>query len=150
MSSIVALFHRDIVLKGCLVCTVFLFSACASASKQETIRLEQAQVYSDINQLLGDNACSTAVDCGVLPIGRKACGGPASYLAYGKSIGEDKISELKQLADRTRELDQTLNQENGLMSTCVFLSEPALVCANSRCATSEESVNSIGIKTEIQ
>lgn len=143
MSPIVAFSQAGIILKICVVCTVFLFSACASASKQDTIRLEQAQLDSNMNELLGDNACSTSADCAVLPIGQKACGGPAGYLAYANSLGEDKIAELKRLAERTKGLDQKLNQKAGLISTCVYLSEPALVCENSRCATSDEPVNLI-------
>ena len=148
---LIAVFSKkSTFLRTALACSMLLFTACASASKQETIQAEQKAVYSSMNDMVADNSCSTAADCAVVAVGNKACGGPVSYMAYSMLIGDDKITELKKLAERTKALDKQLNQLSGMMSTCVFHSEPALVCEDNRCATSYESNNSIGVKGEIQ
>lgn len=138
------------MLKLSVACSMLFFSACVSASKEEKLHSEQQQVYSQMKALLSDKSCSTVADCGVIPVGNMACGGPASYMAYSISMGEDKISELKALAERTKQLDKKLNKISGMMSPCVYHSEPALVCENNICATSYEPSNSIGVKSDVQ
>ena len=150
MSPILTISKRGIAFKFSLIFSMLFFSACTTASEQESSRIEQEQVYSKIDELLSDKSCSTSADCGVLPVGNKACGGPSGYKVYSTLIGDDKISQVKALAERTKQFDKKRNDLGGIMSTCVFLSEPALVCENNLCATSNEAKDLGWLKHEIR
>ena len=150
MSSIVEKFKAVSAFKfSLIICTLF-FSAYTTASEQENSRLELKQVYSKIGDLLSDKRCVTSSDCGALPVGNKACGGPSTYKVYSKLIGDDKISQLQELAQHTKQLDNKRNDFGGIVGTCVFISEPALVCENSLCVIDKDAQNSRGLKTEIR
>ncbi len=127
-----------------------LFSGCVTGSEEGKLRAEQAQVYSQMNDLLSDKSCSSASDCAITPVGSMACGGPASYLAYSQAIGKDKIAELIHLAERSKEVDSKLNALNKLMSPCVYHSAPTLVCENNQCATRYEPNGQLGVPMGVE
>jgi len=121
------------------------------ASQATKLKTEQEQVYSKMSELVSVNACQTSADCALIPVGNMACGGPASYMAYSTGIGSERISALKNLAERSKELDTKLNALSQMMGACVFHSAPGLVCENNMCATKYEktSPNNL-IQTDIE
>jgi len=141
------------------VISTLVFSACVSSSEQDgqtdseagQLRHEQERVYSKMSEITINNSCNTSADCAIIAVGNMACGGPSSYMAYSTiSMGEEVVSELKNLAERTKKLDTKLNTLNQTMSPCIFNSPPTLICENNKCATSNTQGNPQGLKSDIQ
>jgi hypothetical protein len=88
-----------------------------------------------IQALVGKAACTSDSQCQVLPIGAKACGGPASHLAY--STAHTDAAELQALAERYHAEQQAGNQRSGMVSTCRMVPTPVASCRASTCQLGE-------------
>jgi hypothetical protein len=88
-----------------------------------------------IHALVGKAECTSDSQCQVLPIGAKACGGPASHLAY--STAQADATELQALAERYRADQQAGNQRSGMVSTCRMLPTPVASCRANTCQLGE-------------
>ena len=88
-----------------------------------------------IQALVGKAACTSDSQCQVLPIGAKACGGPASHLAY--STAHTDAAELQALAERYHAEQQAGNQRSGMVSTCRMLPTPLASCRANTCQLGE-------------
>ena len=107
--------------------------ACAKPEDASSQSLEAriAKLDTDIRTAIGTASCTTDAQCAVIPIGQKACGGPAAYLAYSTQ-GTD-LPALKRLATRHTDASKEFNKTSGRMSDCMVLAEPAAVCRAGRC-----------------
>lgn len=90
-----------------------------------------ARLLAQIRTEIGDVPCSHDAQCRTLPIGARACGGPAAWWAW---------SEVNARADRLRDWAQQLEQiererhsREGLLSTCVVVPDPGASCVARRC-----------------
>jgi len=90
-----------------------------------------AGTLARIQALVGKAECSDDSQCKVLPIGAKACGGPASYLAW--STATPGSAELPALAERYRAEQQASNTSSGRISTCSIVPEPQVACRANTC-----------------
>jgi len=88
-----------------------------------------------IQALVGKAACTSDSQCQVLPIGAKACGGPASHLAY--STANTDAAELQALAKRYHAEQQAGNQRSGIVSTCRMVPTPVASCRANTCQLGE-------------
>ena len=88
-----------------------------------------------IHALVGKAECTSDSQCGVLPIGARACGGPSSHLAY--STAHADAAELQALAERYRGEQQAANQRSGMVSTCRMLPTPLASCRANTCQLGE-------------
>ncbi|MFC5480673.1 hypothetical protein [Massilia suwonensis] len=88
-----------------------------------------------IQALIGKAECSSDSQCQVLPIGAKACGGPASHLAY--STAKTDAGALQALAERYKTEQQAGNQRSGRMSNCMVLPTPTASCRANTCQLGE-------------
>jgi hypothetical protein len=84
-----------------------------------------------IHALVGKAECSSDSQCQVLPIGAKACGGPASYLAF--SAANADAAELQVLAERYHGEQQASNQRSGMISNCRVVPTPVAACRANTC-----------------
>jgi hypothetical protein len=91
-----------------------------------------------IHALVGKADCTSDSQCQVLPIGARACGGPASHLAY--STARADATELQALAERYRTEQQSNNQRSGMVSTCRMLPTPVAACRANTCQLGEAAV----------
>jgi len=78
-----------------------------------------------------DLSCKVDTDCEALPLGAKACGGPADYIIVSRLNSE--FARLTSLSEELRVASIALNQQTGLASTCDFIEPPAVQCVSSRC-----------------
>lgn len=105
---------------------------------------EDARKLSDmrekINKLSSSEACTNENDWRVSPVGSKACGGPAAYIAYPKSK-EDSIIPIIQ---NYTSAQSAFNQKYNIVSDCMMVEPPAGV----RCVDGKAMlVNSAALQT---
>ncbi|MEQ1858147.1 MAG: hypothetical protein ABL963_16960 [Longimicrobiales bacterium] len=117
---------------------VLFAAACASASEEEgeaggapVSSLEQARAAIDL--AIGDATASDPIQCQIIPVGVRPCGGPRLYLAYSLVVTDS--AELRALVEVYDRLDRERNAELGLMSTCEFLEPPYAALDTGRCVT---------------
>jgi hypothetical protein len=125
-----------LLLLACAACTT---RADGPASQQATAPAAAAPASSgtlgQIQALIGKAECSSDSQCQVLPIGAKACGGPAGFLAW--STAKTNAAELQALAERYKAEQQASNDSSGRISNCRVLTPPAAACRANTCQLGE-------------
>ncbi len=101
----------------------------ASAPEPESARLAR-----EVSALIGPAACTSTAQCRTVPIGAKACGGPAGYLAWSTQ-GTDAAT-LTALATRQSEAQKRENESSGMRSNCAMVMDPGAACVANRCQLS--------------
>lgn len=131
---------RQLAILLLLACTACATRADGPSATQVPAPAEAAAPASPgslgwIQTLIGKAECTSDSQCQVLPIGAKACGGPASHLAY--STAHTNTAELQALAERYREEQQAGNQRSGMVSNCRMLPTPVASCRANTCRLGE-------------
>lgn len=90
-----------------------------------------AGTLGQIRALIGAADCSSDSQCQILPVGARACGGPASYLAW--SSAKTDAGQLQALAERHKAEQQADNMAAGRISTCIAIAPPAVACRAGAC-----------------
>jgi len=90
-----------------------------------------SDTLGQIRSLIGAAECSSDSQCQVLPVGARACGGPASYLAW--SSAKTDAAQLQTLAERHKAEQQANNLATGRISTCIAIAPPAVACRAGTC-----------------
>ena len=116
----------------------WLVSACQAqpmanraAGSPATAAASDADLQRRIVEGIGPAACQADGECRTLPVGAKACGGPASWLAYStrSSDGAQLLVWSDALAARQRQQQQA----RGQASTCSVVPDPGAACVAGRC-----------------
>ena len=81
------------------------------ASQTEIIRLSESV------------PCTNASEWKFTPMGSKACGGPARYIAYHQSIERNFLD----LVERFTALQKAYNEQNNVLSDCMLVGPPRTV-----------------------
>ncbi|MBK3518857.1 hypothetical protein [Carboxylicivirga marina] len=85
-------------------------------------------LYLEILELSSAFDCVNAMQWNYTPIGAKACGGPAGYIAYSSRLNERDF--LKRVSHYSTQ-QALYNQKWGLFSTCDITPEPTgVICEN--------------------
>lgn len=90
---------------------------------------------AQIQAMIGKAECTSDSQCQVLPIGAKACGGPAGFLAW--SNAKTSAGELQALAERYKTEQQAGNDSSGRISNCRVLTPPPAACRANTCQLGE-------------
>ena len=109
-----------------------------SPSTNQSTRLDEAQLLQRITAAIGAAACQQQADCRTLPVGAKACGGPARWVAWSAAQ-----SDGAQLQAWAAELDARQRQRQaaeGLMSTCSIVPDPGAICRAGQCVLSQANL----------
>lgn len=112
---------------------VLLVAACTSPEEreaQDVARLEAMEAA--IDAMIADRTCGGDGDCRAIAFGAKPCGGPWSYKVY--SAARVDSTELAVAVAEYNAYNEELNRRYGWVSTCDFVSEPAVGCVGSECA----------------
>jgi hypothetical protein len=80
---------------------------------------------------IGDAACDTASQCRTLPVGSKACGGPAGFLPWSSKRSNGEL--LATLAAEQASAEREQNAKSGMMSTCSVEQDPGASCTAGKC-----------------
>ncbi len=91
----------------------------------------EAALLQRIHAEVGSAACSSQADCRTLPMGSKACGGPAGWLAWSASASQG--DRLQTLAAELAARQQQRQAAEGMMSTCSVVPDPGARCEAGRC-----------------
>jgi len=99
-----------------------LGAACANQDRPAPA----ADAAATPQALLGDAACQADAQCATVGIGAKACGGPASYLAWStlRTDGE----RLRTLVQREADAQRKQMAARGEMSNCAMVPDPGAYC----------------------
>ena len=130
--------------------TLCLFTACiwmlgacthpapntATGDTTSPDRAQLVQQYEAIVRQAQSVPCTNAGEWRITPIGKKACGGPAAYIAYSSRI--DTARFLQQVAAYTA-ASERYNRDSGMVSDCMLVTEPKGVqCVNGQAVLSNE------------
>lgn len=90
-----------------------------------------ARLLAQIRDEIGDAPCRQDAQCRTLPIGAKACGGPAAWWAWSEvnARGDRLQAWARQLA----QLERDRQSREGLLSTCTIVPDPGASCLAQRC-----------------
>ncbi|MCE3606439.1 hypothetical protein LXA47_22935 [Massilia sp. P8910] len=90
-----------------------------------------ASLGARITAEIGDLACDNASQCRTLPVGSKACGGPAGYLPWSAKRSNGEL--LARLAAEQAAAEKKVNEKSGMMSTCSIEQDPGATCSAGKC-----------------
>ena len=84
---------------------------------------ELLSAQAEIIRLAESVPCTNASEWKFTPMGSKACGGPARYIAYHQSVER----ELLDLVERFTSLQNAYNEKNNVISDCMLVGPPRTV-----------------------
>jgi len=123
-------------MKSLLLIFFSILSICCAACDKADLdsrpaaQEELRQLHSAILALAEKTPCIDPAQWAFTALGSKACGGPASYIAYPKN---DDIQHFLYLVEQFTEAQQTFNKKYGTISDCMFVIPPlAIRCENDR------------------
>ena len=90
-----------------------------------------SSLLRDIRLQVGDAAASSVQQCRKVALGAKPCGGPASYLVYSTAQTDEQA--LLKKVNQYNKMSQSYNREQGMMSDCAMVPEPAVVLVDGVC-----------------
>jgi len=108
-----------------------LVVACQAQPVADTGQAAEAALLQRIKAEIGDAPCSSSAQCRTLPLGSKACGGPAAWIAWSASASDGE--RLQAWALDLAQQQRSRAQADGVMSTCSIVPDPGAVCAANRC-----------------
>lgn len=116
-----------------ILCFALALTGCAAHVLAESDAQAAQRLRSEIAKLIGEANCRNIVNCRILGLGFRPCGGFEEYVAY--SIWETKREDLEIKAMSYNFLREELVAAGQQMGTCEVLPEPRAACINSRCVT---------------
>jgi hypothetical protein len=88
-------------------------------------------MWQKIQAQIGDAACDSASQCRTMAVGHKSCGGPESYVAYSTKAGNS--ASLLEMGAQYAAARKAENQDSGMVSNCMLVTDPGATCAANRC-----------------
>lgn len=87
------------------------------------------KLRTEIEDLINEEHCTDAKDWRISPLGSKACGGPASYIAYPIKLEREILPKITEFNRQS----SAYNLEYGAMSDCAVTASPTkIVCESGR------------------
>jgi hypothetical protein len=84
---------------------------------------ELINAQAEIIRLAESVPCANASEWKFTPMGSKACGGPARYIAYHQSIEREFLN----LVENFTTLQKAYNEQNDVVSDCMLVSPPRTI-----------------------
>ncbi len=123
----------------CALLSALLVAACQAQTTSITTAADspaaEAALRQQISAEVGSAACSSSADCRTLPMGSKACGGPASWLAWSARVSRGE--ELQRWSQDLAQSQRRRNMGQGRMSTCSVVPDPGARCDAGRCVLAQ-------------
>jgi hypothetical protein len=111
--------------------------ACSGAQPSRPAVTEEStapnldELRAHVLDLVGVPRCDGTPECRAMAFGAKPCGGPRSYLVYSTAVS-DSVT-LAEAVRQFTERDAANNEALGLMSDCMFVTEPQVACTSGIC-----------------
>lgn len=106
-------------------------TALASCAQTPPNQAPSERLAEELRTLIGPAACTEDSQCRSLPVGAKACGGPAGYWAWSTQ-GTD-VQRVTELAARQAQAARQEVEASGMRSNCAIAVEPGVACVANRC-----------------
>ena len=120
------------------IAVLCLTLSCTQANSEKDADIQESissqDLYSQIQEAMSIEGCTSDTDCALLPVGNKPCGGPEAYLPYSKTNSD--VATLEKLSQQYNEQRKQYNQENQMMGTCVMTPKPDVSCVRNQCLVS--------------
>lgn len=105
-------------------------AAGGTISGDKSLELKSlSDLIKDLND--DDLSCVNDNDCDVLPLGVRACGGPAEYIVI--SLHNPQLSRIQQYAEELEAKAIEYVQQSNMASTCIMVLPPNVSCRQNRC-----------------
>ncbi len=109
---------------GIFLISLFVVSCELATTEPLVITAEELlSQQSEIIRLSESVPCTNGSEWKFTPMGSKACGGPARYLAYHQSVER----ELLDLVERFTALQKAYNEQNNVLSDCMLVGPPRTI-----------------------
>ena len=119
-----------------LALATFALASCAQPQAPAPAEPESHRLAGELRALIGPAACTASSQCRSLPVGAKACGGPAAYWAW--SVEATDARRLTELAARQAAAHRREIEASGMRSNCAVLVDPGASCVAGHCHLSTE------------
>lgn len=104
--------------------SMLLFSFSCEDQNLKIVELEDLESLEDqIIQLSESVACTQSSEWKITPMGNKACGGPARYIAYHVSVEEDFLKLVNQYTQEQK----NYTEKTGAISDCSLVLPPTRI-----------------------
>ena len=118
----------------CLTLALAIGFASPTAYAAESDAEEAARLRQQIAAVISEASwCRNIVNCRVIGLGARPCGGPEEYVAF--SIWNNTGDELRNLVTEYNLLREELMLDSDEVGTCEVLPKPNTNCLQSRCVT---------------
>jgi hypothetical protein len=117
-----------------------LLSACAASAPapdpggdrtQADYEAELARLSGEIDAAIGEARADTLLQCRLLEVGVRPCGGPWEHRAFSMTDGDP--GEVLRLTALYNARNAEMNERFALASTCEYREPPALALEGGRC-----------------
>ena len=109
---------------GIFLISLMVVSCELSTNEPLIITAEELlAAQAEIIRLAESVPCTNASEWKFTPMGSKACGGPARYLAYHQSVER----ELLDLVERFTTAQKAYNETNNVLSDCLLVGPPRTI-----------------------
>jgi hypothetical protein len=112
--------------------TATALASCAQTTPPAP-QTESQRLARELRELIGPATCTADSQCRSLPVGARACGGPAGYWAWS-THGVDE-TRLTDLAARQAQAQQRELASSGRRSNCSVAVDPGVACVANHCRT---------------
>ncbi len=105
---------------------ISLFVVSCELATTEPILVTAEELLSaqaEIIRLAESVPCTNASEWKFTPMGNKACGGPARYIAYHQSVEREFLD----LVNRFTPLQKAYNEKNNVISDCLLVGPPRTI-----------------------
>ena len=100
----------------------------------EEYRVQREVLVDQLDEAIGRARATNVAACRVVPVGEKACGGPAGYRVY--SASDVAPGQVTAAAEEVTRLDAYANERFEMVSTCDVTPEPSVTVVDGRCVAS--------------
>ena len=111
------------------ITAAFFTSKVARAAESDAEAV--ARLRNEITAAIGEAKCRNLVNCRIVGLGVRPCGGPEEYVAY--SIWNTDREQISILVSEYNLLKEDLMLDSAEMGTCEVLPEPDVNCIRSQC-----------------
>ncbi|KPK31631.1 MAG: hypothetical protein AMJ66_08340 [Betaproteobacteria bacterium SG8_40] len=109
-----------------------LCGLCAPATVAAQSDAEDAlRLRNEITTAIGEARCRNLVNCRIVGLGARPCGGPEEYVAY--SIWDTDRQHIANLVFEYNLLREDMMFDSDAVGTCEQLQEPGIDCIHDRC-----------------
>lgn len=113
------------------VCFALALTGASVQVRAESDAEAARRLRREITEMIGDAQCRNIVNCRVIGLGFRPCGGYEEYVAY--SIWRTQREDLETKAMSFNFLREELVRAEGQAGSCEALPGPNAACINSHC-----------------